>query len=235
MARKKTQTGSNLKPFYIVLGVVALLGAAAIGYGALRRPSAAVAPVDLSSLDARALYDKAKGVRLGDPNAPVQVLVFSDYMCPACAFFSTRSTPLLKQEFIDDGRVQLIYYDFPLGGSHVHSFVASRAARCAEDQDRFWEYHDLLLARQQDWSYSREAPLGKFMGYARELGLDESRFGGCLRSDEHAELVTANVVLGQQLGVNATPTVYVNQRRLGEREWGDYNAVRAAVQAAGGV
>lgn len=228
MAKKKTQGGSNLKPFYIILGVVALLGAAAIGYGALRRPSAAVEPIDLSSLDARALYEKAKGVGLGDPAAPVQVLVFSDYMCPACAYFSTRSTPLLKQEFIDRGQVQLIYYDFPLGGTHVHSFVASRAARCAEDQGKFWEYHDVLLVRQQDWSYSREAPIGKFMGYARELGLEESRFGGCLRSDEHAELVSANHELGEQLGVNATPSVFVNSRKVSSPN--DWDELRPAIQ-----
>ncbi|HSJ15704.1 MAG TPA: DsbA family protein [Longimicrobiales bacterium] len=228
MAKKKTQGGSNLKPFYIILGVVALLGAAAIGYGALRRPSAAVEPIDLSSLDARALYEKAKGVGLGDPAAPVQVLVFSDYMCPACAYFSTRSTPLLKQEFIDRGQVQLIYYDFPLGGTHVHSFVASRAARCAEDQGKFWEYHDMLLGRQQDWSYSREAPIGKFMGYARELGLEESRFGGCLRSDEHAELVSANHELGEQLGVNATPSVFVNSRKVSSPN--DWDELRPAIQ-----
>ena len=136
--------------------------------------------------------------------------------------------PLIKQEFIDRGQVQLVYYDFPLGGSHVHSFVAARAGRCAEDQDRFWVYKDMLLARQQDWSYSREAPIGKFLGYARELGLDEAAFESCLRSDQHAELVSANHELGEQLGVGGTPTVYINGRRA--EGWGDWTELRPAIQ-----
>lgn len=228
MPKNKTKGGSNLKPFYIILGIVAVLGIGAIAFGALRGGETAVEPVDLSNLDARALMERARGVTMGENPDAVQILVFSDYMCPACALFNSRIFPLIKQEFIDRGQVQLVYYDFPLGGSHVHSFVAARAGRCAEDQDRFWVYKDMLLARQQDWSYSREAPIGKFLGYARELGLDEAAFESCLRSDQHAELVSANHELGEQLGVGGTPTVYINGRRA--EGWGDWTELRPAIQ-----
>jgi protein-disulfide isomerase len=229
VAKNKAQGGSNLKPFYIILGLVALAGIIFIAFGSMRRQGVALEPVALDSLDARALLEKAKGVTIGEGGNTTQILVFSDYMCPACAVFNSRIFPLIKQEFVDKGQAQVIYYDFPLGGSHVHSFVAARAGRCAEDQGRFWPYKDMLLARQQDWSYSREAPIGKFVDYARELGLDADRFESCVRSDAHAELVSANRELGDQIGVGGTPTVFINGRRA--EAWSDWNELRPLIQS----
>jgi protein-disulfide isomerase len=239
VARKKqtAQTRKrDMKRFYGILAVIAVVGIGAIAYAMSRGGGGmATEPLDMSLItDAATLLERAQGVTVGDAAAPVKVLVFSDFMCPACAHWSTQIEPNLKAEFIDTGKVQYTYYDFPLPG-HVHSFIASRAARCAGDQGRFWEYHDRLLSQQRTWAYQPATPTNQLLQFATEIGLDRTTFESCLRSDQHAELVTANVLLGQQLGVGGTPTVYVNQRRLGEREWGDYNAVRAAVQAAGGV
>jgi protein-disulfide isomerase len=165
-------------------------------------------------------------VSVGPDGAPVQVLVFSDYMCPYCADFARGVEQQLKAQYVEPGHVQFIYYDFPLGGNHVHSFIAARAARCAEDQGRFWEYHDVLLGRQSDWMYERAAPVARFLGYAREVGIDEDAFRGCVNSDRHAELVSANYMLGQRLGVNGTPTVFVNGRRVDRPlSWPDVQAV----------
>jgi protein-disulfide isomerase len=221
-------SGSNLKPFYIILGIVAVLGVGAIALGALRGGDAAVEPVDLGTLDSRDLIQKARGVTVGENANAVQLLVFSDYMCPACAHFNARIFPLIKQEFVDRGQLQVVYYDFPLGGAHVHSFVAARASRCAEDQGKFWAYKDMLFARQQDWSYSRDVPIAKFVEYARELGIDADRFAACVRSDEHTELVSANHELGEQLGVAGTPTIYVNGRRADA--WNNWDELRPAIQ-----
>jgi len=178
----------------------------------------------------RGLVEKAQGIKEGPDNAPVQVLVFSDYMCPACAYFATTIEPLVKQEFVQAGRVQLVNYDFPLGGSHIHSFVAARAARCAQDQGKWTEYHNLLLSRQSAWSYSRVAPVEQFTDYATELGLNGDTFQSCLNSDTHAELVTANHQLGQQLGVGGTPSVFIGGRlSLGPNDW---DVLKAEIQRA---
>lgn len=233
--RTAAPTGvDNMKIFYGVLAVIAVVGIGSILYARGQSAGMATEPLDLSDVgDASALLQKAQPVPLGDEDAPVELLVFSDYMCPACATWAGRIEPMLKTEFIDEGKVRLLYYDFPLGGAHRYSFAASRAARCAGDQDRFWEYHDRLFATQQTWSYSANMPTEHFMQIARDLGLDMEQFESCLRSDQHAEVVTANKMLGEQLGVGGTPTVFLNGRQI--REWGDYSAVRAAVQAAGGV
>jgi protein-disulfide isomerase len=92
-----------------------------------------------------------------------------------------------------------------------------------------------MFAGQNEWAFSQSAPVAQFTQYAADIGLDANAFTECLRSDRYADVVTANALLGEQLGVRGTPTVYVGQRRLSDREWGDYAAVRAAIESAGGV
>jgi protein-disulfide isomerase len=238
VAARKNRTAPagapNMKIFYGILALVAVLGIGAILYARAGSSGMATEPIDISQIgDASTLLERARGVNLGSDDAPVQLLVFSDYMCPGCGHWAGSIESLLKPEFIETGKVRLTYYDFPLGGSHRYSFVASRAARCAGDQGRFWEYHDRLFATQQSWSFSPGVPTDALLQIGRDVGVEPRSFESCLRSDAHAEVVTANRVLGETLGVNSTPTVFLNGRQL--REWSDYAAVRAAILAAGGV
>ncbi|HEX6133250.1 MAG TPA: DsbA family protein [Longimicrobiales bacterium] len=236
-AKKKNAPAKNMKPFYIALAAVAAIGIAGILYSMNRGGgSMATEPLDMSQIaDAESLLDRAQGISAGAENAPVQMIVFSDYQCPGCGHWAGQIEPLLKAEFVETGKVRYTYYDFPLVSIHQHAFLAARAGRCANDQGRFWEFHDRTFLGQAEWSFSGGAPVDQFTRYAGDAGLDVPAFTACLRSDRHAETVTANQLLGETLGVQGTPTVYINQRRLGDREWSDYNAVRAAIQAAGGV
>jgi protein-disulfide isomerase len=230
--QKPARGGSNLKPFYIALGVVAAAGVAWIAFSLSGGGgSAAVAPIDLAGMeDPQQLVSTARGVAAGAPDAPVQILVFSDFTCPACQRFSTTVEPLVKRDYVESGLVRITYYDFPLGGAgqHRHSFVAARAGRCAEQQGRFWEYHDVLFGRQGEWSFARTAPTEQLTQYAGFVGLDQGAFGECLNSDRHADVVTANKLLGEQLGVGATPTIFIGQRAFGQ--WSDYEAMRQAIE-----
>jgi protein-disulfide isomerase len=235
-AKRKAPAGANrMKTFYAVLGVIALVGVAAIVYAARSNGGTmATQPIDLREIgDASTLLERAHGVSMGEEDAPVQILVFSDYMCPACAHWGTAVEPMLKAEFVATGRARITFFDFPLGGNFRHSFVAARAARCAGDQGRFWEYHERLLANQQTMHTAQSTPTGFFMDLASALGLDQRTFESCLRSDAHAEVVTANRLLGETLGVGGTPTIFLNGRQL--RDWNNYGSVRTAVEAAGGA
>jgi protein-disulfide isomerase len=156
-------------------------------------------------------------------------------MGPACKVWATQMEPFIKSEFVANGKVHYKYYDFPLLPGHRFSMIAARAARCAGDQNKFWEYHDVLFGRQEQWSYSAEMPIGQLLGYGTELGLNAGDFESCVRSDTHAENVSLNKKLGETLGVGGTPTVYVNSRKLGDGEWNNPAAVRAAIVAAGGA
>lgn len=225
---------SSLKPFYIALAVIALGGVGWIFYSLASAGEPAVAPIELAGLDdPAALLAAAKGSELGQPDAPVQILIFSDYTCPSCQYWVQTVEPLVKQEFIDAGKARLVHYDFPLGGTaqHRHSFIAARAARCAEAQGRFWDYHDILFGRQGEWSPAPEPPIDEFVGYANQLGLDRRAFSDCLRSDQFADVVSASRQLGESLNVGATPTVYIGPRTLPGNEWSQYPAVKAAIEA----
>jgi len=173
--------------------------------------SAATQPVATIATDAASLQT-AQGIELGSATAPVQLHEYADFQCPACQQFSTFIHPLIKERLIDAGLVRMVRYDFPLINIHPHAFLAARAARCAGDQDRYWEYHDVLYARQPTWSVQRSA-LPTFIEYAETVGLNVSTFEQCLRSDQHAEEVTRNLRLGEALGVTGTPSFLINGQR----------------------
>lgn len=215
MARaNKGSGGSKLNVFYIVMVLVALLGVGGLAYAILKGgDKTATAPIAVEGLDdPQALVARAEGITLGDPNAPLKLVEFGDFQCPACGMFALQTKPLIKQKYIDTGMLQLVYYDFPLRG-HPHSFLAARANRCAGAQDKYWEYHDLLFARQSEWSPTSD-PTDDFIDYAGQIGLDEGQFEACLKSDRFADVVSANLQLGEQLGVGGTPTVILNGRNI---------------------
>ena len=237
MARKIPKTskaappGKNLKPFYWLLGIIALAGLGFIGLSALRGSNAAQGPVELPKAvvaDAQQLVQAARGIESGQDDARVRILAFSDFMCPACAHFATSVEPQLRTEFILPGKVQLVYYDFPLGGAHRWSFLASRAGRCAEEQGKFWELHDRLFVSQREWSFRQSEPISDFEKYAQEVGIGGAAFKSCLNSDKHAQLVSANKALGVQLGVGGTPTLFMNGHMLRD-EWNDYSKLRQRI------
>jgi protein-disulfide isomerase len=225
--------------FYLVLAVIAVAGVAAIVMSIRGGTTggAATEPIALDIADTRELYERAAPKRLGAEAAPNRVVVFSDFMCPGCAAFALRERHRIMP-YVERGEAQFIAFDFTLGGNFVHSFLASRAARCAgeqpmpgsEDGTAYWPYHDLLYQRQATWSGdparrpSQREVSDMFVGYARELGLDTRPFEQCLRSDRYADVVTASRMVGDQLGVRGTPTVLVNNRHIGGRtiaEMGD--------------
>jgi len=139
----------------------------------------------------------------GRADAPVQIVMYSDFQCPFCA----RVGPTVKkvQQTYGD-RVRVVFRDFPLSSIHPRATAAAVAARCAHDQGRFWEYHDRLFANS---ARLEERDLAQ---YATELGLDERRFAACIQDARAAALVATNLSSGESLGVSATPAFFINGR-----------------------
>jgi protein-disulfide isomerase len=219
--------------FYTVLGVIALAGVIVIGYAMLGgggSGSAATELVDLEVMDARALYDQATPIRLGRADAPVKIIEFGDFQCPACGTFSLQVRPAIVDQYVTTGQAQFTYYDFPLVSIHDHAVLSARAARCAGAQEleappsfqrvpgevnaAYWIYHDKLFEEQGSWAYASGGVQNDFVEYAAEVGLDENAFERCLRSDQFADVVSANYMLATQLRLSGTPTVIVNNRRI---------------------
>lgn len=189
-----------------VLGAVLFSMRSSAGTGDM-----ATAPVELDITDMNQLASMAPGVHRGNEDAPITILEFADFQCPGCGAFAGTVKPQLDVGYVDTGDVKFSFYDFPLTSIHPHAFLAARAGRCAEDQGMFWEYHDELFRNQSSWSFSASPPVGAFEDYAAAVGVDQREFSQCLRSDRYADVVTANMQLGQGLGVTGTPTVLVTR------------------------
>ncbi|MEM5804955.1 MAG: DsbA family protein [Candidatus Aenigmatarchaeota archaeon] len=139
----------------------------------------------------------------GSANAKVTMIEFSDFQCPFCARFWKDTLPLLEEEYIKTGKLKFVYRDFPLD-FHQFAKKAAEAAECANEQNKFWEYHDKLFENQQ------ALDITSLKRYAQELGLDTAKFNECLDSGKYANEVQKDVQDGMAYGVSGTPTFFIN-------------------------
>jgi len=201
-----------MKKFYVVFGIVAVIGLGLLGYSISSNGLGRVVsiPVDIEGMDEPGvLRQLIRGVSQGPEDAPITIIEFSDFQCPSCSFFAQMVKPRLEEELIASGQAKFVYYDLPLVAIHPNAFLAARAARCAEDQDQFWNYHDELYRRQARWA-PLQNPAEALVELAEEMGMDGGGFRTCLNSDRHAELVSANLRFAESLGIPGTPTVLIS-------------------------
>ena len=156
---------------------------------------------------------------LGNANASVTIVAFTDYQCPSCAAVH----PVLERLVKEYGeKVRLVTRDFPLS-QHAEAFKAAEAAEAAREQGKYWEYVQILLRNQSALSVE------KLKEYANELALDRTRFDSALDSGKFAESVQRDIEEGMKLGISGTPTVFINGRRVSAT---GYDDLRASVGAA---
>ena len=200
-------------PIVVALIAAAVVGVGAIGYAVstgVGNSQMATEPIEVEGLDdSQRLLELAQSVTLGDEGAPITIMEFADYSCPHCRVFREQIKPRIELMYIQEGKAKFVVHDYVLGG-FPHSFVAARAARCAGDQQRYWEYHDALFTNQPVWSTSASPPVRHLLSYAEDIGLDREEFESCLRSDKYADVVTANRHLAQQLNLGGTPAVLIH-------------------------
>jgi protein-disulfide isomerase len=139
---------------------------------------------------------------LGDSDAPVTIVEFSDYQCPFCASHFQETWPRLKAEFVDTGRVRYVFKDFPLTSIHPQATKAHEAARCAGEQGAYWAMHDHLFAGQAEWARNPN--------HAADLGLDATAFDACLDGGRWTESVNADLAEGVRLGIRGTPSFFID-------------------------
>src|SRR3989344_4508365 len=142
------------------------------------QPSVPTGPVDVSA---------AGNPQLGKDDAPVTVIEFSDFQCPFCARFREETFYQIKTNYIDTGKVKFVYRDFPLSSIHPMAEKGAEAAECANEQGKFWEYHDVLFDKQDEWT---TVGVTKLKDYAKELSLDTDKFNKCLDDAKYASEVS---------------------------------------------
>jgi len=213
VAQKKR--GSSMGIFYLVLVIIAIAGVALLAT-ANQRPSADISSrpsitttVSLDTLPAR-----------GKVDAPVTVVEYADFQCPACGVFATTIEAGIVKDYIDTGKVRFVFHDFPLP-QHANAIPAAEAARSAADQGAFWPYHDLLYTKQAEWENSPQ-PFAQFAAYAEQLKLDRAKFETSFNSHTHRATIMQLYQDSSKGGVNQTPTFaidgkayYANELRAG--------------------
>lgn len=192
--------------FYAAL--LPLAFAAGLAYGYVLWGRARLAPGSSSSSSAefsvggRIEVDPEDDPSIGPPDAAVTIVEFSDFNCPYCRQWHLEVFEELMAAY--PAQIRFIYKDFPIVGGGAPGFAAAQAANCAGEQDAFWEFHDSLFSG--DFSLDNAG----FEAAAQELGLDAAALLECLESGRYAAEVDADFRYGASLGVNATPTFFIN-------------------------
>lgn len=144
---------------------------------------------------------------IGDEDAPVTIIEFSDFQCPYCQRFYSETLPSILSNYVETGKVKIVFRDFPLG-FHQYAQKASEAAECADDQGKFWEYHDRIFENQNLLSESN------LKAWAQDLNLDTEEFNDCLDSGKYTEEVQEDMKDGSSYGVSGTPSFFINGIQL---------------------
>jgi len=139
----------------------------------------------------------------GDKNAPVTIIEFSDFQCPYCGRFYLQTLPKIEENYIKAGKVKFVYRDYPLS-FHQFAQKAAEASECADEQGKFWEYHNKIFENQQLLS------IENLKKWALDLGLDKNKFDTCLDLGKYEGETKKDFQDGAAAGVTGTPAFFIN-------------------------
>ena len=220
MPKRKIPTKQNQRagsrPRVVALGLASILIFLAIGaFVAWPKSDSKPTPTAPANLD------KSKGAA----NAPVTVLEYGDFQCPACLRFFSDTERRLKEEYVNKEQVRFVFRNFAFIGNE--SRWAAEASECANEQGRFWDYHDRLYEKQGGenvGAFSKE----NLKRFAADLGLNAAQFNQCLDAGKYSAKVQQELAQGRQEGVRGTPSVFVNGKLV---EGGaDYQVLRRTIE-----
>lgn len=206
----------------IVIGTISVLFIGLMGWLIWRSP--AISPATMVS--DQSLLANATSHMTGSADAKVTMVEFGDYQCPACAQVYPQIRQLVDK-YKSDPEFNFVFRNFPLP-QHANAQASAQAAEAAGAQGKFWEMNHMLYERQSEWDEVAD-PTTLFVSYAKTLGLDTARFEAEVKAKKYASVITSDLNDGNRAGVNATPTVYINGKKVL-----DYNAsaLEAAVKKA---
>ncbi len=163
---------------------------------------------------------------LGKENAPVTIVEFSDYQCPFCGRHYTDTYGQIKKNYIDTGKVKIVFKDFPLTQIHPEAQKAAESARCVREQkgvDGYWKMHDKLFSNQQSLGVEN------YKKWAREIGVDGAKFDSCLTGGDFAKAVSDDQSYGASIGIQGTPGFFINGKIVSGAQ--PYSVFQQAIDA----
>lgn len=152
---------------------------------------------------------------LGNKDAKVTVVEFSDLQCPFCKRYIDDTHDQIKQNYIDTGKIKFVFRHFPLTTIHPNAYASANAAECANEQGKFWDFHDLMFKNQDTWTpQTADDVKASFISYAGQLGMNTDQFATCITSEKYKKNVDEDMSAGQKVQVDGTPAFFVNGYRL---------------------
>ena len=216
------------KPFVIGVVAIVIIGVAAIAALAMKQSRRPITEVDM-----RGDPTQARGYVYGDTTAPVQIIEFADFECPACGQFATITEPDVRSRLVNTKQAFIRFFDYPLP-MHRNTWDASHAAACADEQGKFWPMHDRLFNGQDEWNgETTSRPRSVFVGYAKELGLDQAKFEKCWDDRKYQSRIASNRAEAARRRVEQTPTFIIGNKMIPGAL--GYDELKKAVDAAAGT
>jgi len=205
---KEKRRRDETRQRYIWIGIISILAIAIVAVLILvnNKPVGEIRPA--------AAMDRPQVNRnsMGDPNAPVKVEEFSDFQCPYCRLFFEEGEKNIVDNYVKTGKAYFTYSSFSIldpSTTSGESKDAAQAAYCAADQNKFWEFHDLLFTNQNGENIG-DFTSKRLTAFAETLGLDAGAFKSCLSGNKYKQQVFDDLARGRSLGVKATPSFIVN-------------------------
>ena len=208
--KKKVEVrGTDRRPFYVLLGLIAAAAVIFIGWQMSQAKSMGVITIDPNMK-----LPEATGYLMGNANAPVQIMEFADFECPACGSYATLTEPDVRKRLVETGQVSFRFLDFPLA-MHRNSWDASMAAACANEQGKFWEMHDQIFATQDQWNgEATNRPKAVLARLARQLSLNEAQWSDCYDTQKYKLNIAATQREGERRQVGQTPTFVIGDKLI---------------------
>ena len=229
LREKRLKQQKQQRLIIIVMVIVgALLIAAAMIYPSFK-------PVgDVLSITPRTFNTTVSRNTLGDPNALVRVDVWEDFQCPACASYTKQIEPLVISNYVETGKVFYTFHNYAFIDCQVatkESQQAASASLCAADQERFWDYHDMLYT---NWNGENQGAFNdkRLVAFAEDLGLDMQAFNTCFNGGRYSDSVKQELADGQALGITGTPSVFVNGIEVTPGYVPSFDQLSASIDAA---
>ena len=211
---EESKNSGNMK--WIVIGLAVVLFFGFFIFAVISSKQKPIKPVTLSN----------SGWVRGNLNSNVTLIEYGDFQCPACRAFE----PIMLQARVDyDKKIKIVFKHFPLKNAHPNAMAAAISAEAAGAQGKFWEYHDLLYDKQSEWAPQAD-PTENFISYAGLIKLDLDKFKNDLKNKDFEKKINDQEDEGINVGVNATPTVYVNGKYLGVP--GSYDALKKEIETS---
>jgi len=231
--RRKLKQRQRLVTLLILGGGVLLVVAVIIilALGSNKQPSLTSTPIPITPLT-RPQVDGL--LAMGNPEAPVKIEVWEDFQCSSCVRYTFDVEHKLIETYIADGTVYYVFHHYPFFDRSVggkESTQSANASMCANEQDRFWDYHDMLYT---NWNGVGKGAFSddKLISFAENLGLDMKAFNSCFKANTYKAQIENDFQAGNAAGVHGTPTVFVNNKEVTPGYVPSYEQMVEAIEEA---